>query len=41
MGNNTRRDFGKVFLVVFLGMAETLESMFMAAGKYVEDDYTH
>jgi len=41
MGNKIGRDFGKVFSVVFLGMAETLESVFMAAGKYVEDDYTH
>jgi len=41
MGNNTGKDFGKVYSVVFLGMAAILESVFMAAGKYVEDDYTH
>jgi hypothetical protein len=28
MGNSTGRDFGKVFSVVFLGMAEILESVY-------------
>jgi hypothetical protein len=28
MGNSTGRDFEKVFAVVFLGMTETLESVY-------------